>query len=229
MDEKFKAYLKMHFRMIPGYSYIVAVIMGITMAFLVEYINRKNGVTAGNAGIFGIEILTIVIMGILIPYIDKICSVTIYQKEAYFYMSFPVNVFQIVLAKTIVTGAVIVMIPAGYIFTIMILNRQYNLASVLGMIFICLALDFAVTETVITGYRIGNNFRNRKKSRPNKIVAGVFVIAILILLFIIYHNVFKNGNSDREFKLFAMAGILIAAGITGFAVNVVSIKKYYEV
>lgn len=217
MNSKFKEYIRLHFKMVPWYVYIIAACAGIAVS-----------VFSGKSGFTVMEMLLLLILVFVFPYFDKICSVTIYQKEAYFYMSFPVNAFQIVCAKTLVTATLIAMIPAGYIFTSMVKAGYYEAGLIAAVILLVIASAFLISGIVVTGYRVGNNFRNQKKGMPNKIVAYLYIIAVVFAIYMISKGVFKIETIGETGKVLVVTAVSAVLGICELFINSQAVKKYYE-
>lgn len=217
MNSKFKEYIRLHFKMVPWYVYIIAACGGIAVSVL-----------SGKSGFTVMEMLILLILVFVFPYFDKICSGTIYQKEAYFYMSFPVNAFQVVFSKTLVTATLIAMVPAGYVFTSMVMAGYYEAGFIAAAVLLVIASAFLISGIVVTGYRVGNNFRNQKKGMPNKIVAYLYIAVILFVIYMMAKVVFKIETIGDTGKVLVVAGISAVLGVCELVMNSYSVKKYYE-
>ena len=217
MNSKFKEYIRLHFKMVPWYVYIIAACGGIAVSVL-----------GGKSGFTVMEMLIFLILVFVFPYFDKICSVTIYQKEAYFYMSFPVNAFQVVFSKTLVTAALIVMVPAGYVFTSMVVAGDYEAGLIVSVILLIIAMGFLIAGIVVTGYRVGNNFRNQKRGMPNKLVAYIYIVVILFAIYMMAKIVLKIDTISDNGKILVITGISAVIGVLSLIMNSQAVKKYYE-
>ena len=99
---KFKEYYALNLRFISPVIFVLSLVMGIA-----------GGLLTGRWISF--RWFVIFIWAICVPDIVKVCSKTLYQKEAYFYQSFPVTPFQTVLAKTLVCAQLLQMGPFAFL------------------------------------------------------------------------------------------------------------------
>lgn len=231
MDKKNKLreYAKLHFNMISWKGYLAAALSGVLAALMLSYFNHTSDNLSQGIIIAVSWVVILTVAGFVMPYIDKICSVMLYQKEAYFYMSFPVTAFHTVLVKTLSSATLIAVIPAAFLITGSILMGRGSVIYVISITVLCLSISILIAGIILMGYKIGNNFRSQKRQKPNKIISYIFILIATVILFYIWKAINRIPSFGMEMKVFITAGILLLLGIIIFAANINSLKKNYEI
>ena len=217
---KFKEYYILNSGLVSPMSYALSLILAVGAALL-----------PGDKNNFGATI--IIIWACCMKDIIKVCSKTLYQKEAYFYQSFPVTPFQTILAKTLVCAQLLQTAPLAFSVTKLVTTSEfYGLekggfsAIILGFIGLE-AFCFLVVGIVLEGLGFGNNsFRDRKKGRPGTVASIVAMGVQFALLFWIMQPMFKV-----MYNLFfgvITVGVLVLCSILHICTNSVRLEKDYS-
>lgn len=217
---KFKEYYALNLRFISPVIFVLSLVMGIAGGLLTDrWISFRWFV--------------IFIWAICVPDIYKVCSKTLYQKEAYFYQSFPVTPFQTVLAKTLVCAQLLQMGPfaflaAGFIKTGRLygLERGGLLAMLLGFIGLE-AFCLLTSGIILQGFDFGNIFRDRKKGKP---ALAVSVITMGLQFGIVLMLLLKALEApDNLFVVSLCSGGLVLFAVLSIWMNSVRLGKHYSV
>ena len=217
---KFKEYYILNSGLVSPVSYVLSLILAVGAALL-----------PGDKINFGVTI--IIIWAVCMEDIIRICSKTLYQKEAYFYQSFPVTPFQTVLAKTLVCTQLLQTAPLAFSVTKLVTTGElYGLeqggfmAIILGFIGLE-AFCFLVVGIVLEGLGFGNySFRDRKKGRPGIVASIVDMGVQFALLFWIMQQMFKV--MDNLFFGAITVGILVLCSVLCVRTNSMRLEKDYS-
>lgn len=227
-NNKFREFLKLNFQMIPWYSYIFAVFAGIAFATIQRSLFYDENSMISTGRLYGIIFLTVAVFLLIFPIIEKICSETLFQKDAYFYQSFPVTSFQTAFVKTITSGSLLAMIPLGFEITIFIEEDGIGIPLLLSIFLLSVAFGFVSGGIVLQSYSIGNNFKNAKTGKPNRAVSYGEILFFAIVLIYMFRNINDWLNADVEIKILWVSLILMVIGGICFFVNIKIIKCRYE-
>ena len=108
---KFKKYYVLNLRLISPVLCIICLLAGVAAGILTESGAALVGFTAG-------------VWAVCLPSVMKVCSVTLYQNEAFFYQSFPVTPLQTVLAKTAVCAQLLQTGPLAFFTAKLVASGQ---------------------------------------------------------------------------------------------------------
>ena len=168
-----------------------------------------------------------------LPSVMKVCSVTLYQNEAYFYQSFPVTPLQTVLAKVAVCAQLLQIGPLAFFTAKLVTAGQlYGLekgglpAVILGFIgFEAFCLLSA--GIILQGMDFGNNFRDRKKGKPAA-AATVIAIGVTFGLLLLVLTKITLKHLDNMTVVSVSAAGLVLCSILCILMNSARMKKYYS-
>ena len=217
---KFKKYYVLNLRLISPVLCIICLLAGVAAGILTESGAALVGFTAG-------------VGAVCLPSVMKVCSVTLYQNEAFFYQSFPVTPLQTVLAKTAVCAQLLQTGPLAFFTAKLVTAGQlYGLekgglpAVILGFIgFEAFCLLSA--GIILQGLDFGNNFRDRKKGKP---AAAATVIAIGVtfgLLLLVLAKITLKHLDNMTVVSVSAAGLVLCS-ILCILMNSARMKKYYS-
>ena len=217
---KFKKYYVLNLRLISPVLCIICLLAGVAAGILTESGAALVGFTAG-------------VWAVCLPSVMKVCSVTLYQNEAFFYQSFPVTPLQTVLAKTAVCAQLLQIGPLAFFTAKLVTAGQlYGMekggvaAVILGFIgFEAFCLLSA--GIILQGLDFGNNFRDRKKGKP---AAAATVIAIGVtfgLLLLVLSKITLKHLDNMTVVSVSAAGLVLCSNLCIW-VNSVRLKKYYS-
>ena len=187
---KFNEYLNLNFHMVAGYYVFMAVLSLVTL------------------GMFAYLLL--------IPALTKICSTTLYHKQACLYQSVPVSSFETILAKSLV-GTVGFLIPG-----------VLSIRSVLDAVSL-LATGFLLCGIALFGVAVGNRFRENRDKRPNAATAVLVIVGLCLLVYGVYwvmNQIHFSSPLLRE-----VISLLLRTAGAGFFfwLNVRTMDKWYSI
>lgn len=216
---KFKKYYVLNLRFISPVLCIICLLAGVAAGILTESGAALVGFTAG-------------VGAVCLPSVMKVCSVTLYQNEAFFYQSFPVTPLQTVLAKTVVCAQLLQIGPLAFFTAKLVTAGQlYGMekggvaAVILGFIgFEAFCLLSA--GIILQGLDFGNNFRDRKKGKPA--AATVIAIGVTFGLLLLVLSKITLKHLDNMTVVSVSAAGLVLCSILCIWVNSVRLKKYYS-
>lgn len=216
---KFKKYYVLNLRFISPVLCIICLLAGVAAGILTESGAALVGFTAG-------------VWAVCLPSVMKVCSVTLYQNEAFFYQSFPVTPLQTVLAKTVVCAQLLQIGPLAFFTAKLVTAGQlYGMekggvaAVILGFIgFEAFCLLSA--GIILQGLDFGNNFRDRKKGKPA--AATVIAIGVTFGLLLLVLSKITLKHLDNMTVVSVSAAGLVLCSILCIWVNSVRLKKYYS-
>lgn len=217
---KFKEYYALNLSFISPTLCVICLLAGAAAGILTESAAAFTGFTAGA-------------WVVCLPSVMKVCSVTLYQNEAYFYQSFPVTPLQTVLAKVAVCAQLLQIGPLAFFTAKLVTAGQlYGLekgglpAVILGFIgFEAFCLLSA--GIILQGMDFGNNFRDRKKGKP---AAAATVIAIGVtfgLLLLVLAKITLKHLDNMTVVSVSAAGLVLCS-ILCILMNSARMKKYYS-
>lgn len=217
---KFKEYYALNLSFISPTLCVICLLAGAAAGILTESAAAFTGFTAGA-------------WVVCLPSVMKVCSVTLYQNEAYFYQSFPVIPLQTVLAKVAVCAQLLQIGPLAFFTAKLVTAGQlYGLekgglpAVILGFIgFEAFCLLSA--GIILQGMDFGNNFRDRKKGKP---AAAATVIAIGVtfgLLLLVLAKITLKHLDNMTVVSVSAAGLVLCS-ILCILMNSARMKKYYS-
>lgn len=217
---KFKEYYALNLSFISPTLCVICLLAGAAAGILTESAAAFTGFTAGA-------------WAVCLPSVMKVCSVTLYQNEAYFYQSFPVTPLQTVLAKVAVCAQLLQIGPLAFFTAKLVTAGQlYGLekgglpAVILGFIgFEAFCLLSA--GIILQGMDFGNNFRDRKKGKP---AAAATVIAIGVtfgLLLLVLAKITLKHLDNMTVVSVSAAGLVLCS-ILCILMNSARMKKYYS-
>ena len=217
---KFKKYYVLNLRLISPVLCIICLLAGVAAGILTESGAALVGFTAG-------------VCAVCLPAVMKVCSVTLYQNEAFFYQSFPVTPLQTVLAKTAVCAQLLQTGPLAFFTAKLVTAGQlYGMekggvaAVILGFIgFEAFCLLSA--GIILQGLDFGNNFRDRKKGKPAA-AATVIAIGVTFGLLLLVLSKITLKHLDNMTVVSVSAAGLVLCSILCIWVNSVRLKKYYS-
>ena len=219
-ESKFKKYYVLNLRLISPVLCIICLLAGVAAGILTESGAALVGFTAG-------------VWAVCLPSVMKVCSVTLYQNEAFFYQSFPVTPLQTVLAKTAVCAQLLQTGPLAFFTAKLVTAGQlYGMekggvaAVILGFIgFEAFCLLSA--GIILQGLDFGNNFRDRKKGKPAA-AATVIAIGVTFGLLLLVLSKITLKHLDNMTVVSVSAAGLVLCSILCIWVNSVRLKKYYS-
>lgn len=217
---KFKEYYALNLSFISPTLCVICLLAGAAAGIFTESAAAFTGFTAGA-------------WAVCLPSVMKVCSVTLYQNEAYFYQSFPVTPLQTVLAKVAVCAQLLQIGPLAFFTAKLVTAGQlYGLekgglpAVILGFIgFEAFCLLSA--GIILQGMDFGNNFRDRKKGKP---AAAATVIAIGVtfgLLLLVLAKITLKHLDNMTVVSVSAAGLVLCS-ILCILMNSARMKKYYS-
>lgn len=217
---KFKKYYVLNLRFISPVLCIICLLAGVAAGILTESGAALVGFTAG-------------VGAVCLPSVMKVCSVTLYQNEAFFYQSFPVTPLQTVLAKTAVCAQLLQTGPLAFFTAKLVTAGQlYGMekggvaAVILGFIgFEAFCLLSA--GIILQGLDFGNNFRDRKKGKPAA-AATVIAIGVTFGLLLLVLSKITLKHLDNMTVVSVSAAGLVLCSILCIWMNSVRLKKYYS-
>ena len=217
---KFKKYYVLNLRLISPVLCIICLLAGVAAGILTESGAALVGFTAG-------------VWAVCLPSVMKVCSVTLYQNEAFFYQSFPVTPLQTVLAKTAVCAQLLQTGPLAFFTAKLVTAGQlYGLekgglpAVILGFIgFEAFCLLSA--GIILQGLDFGNNFRDRKKGKPAA-AATVIAIGVTFGLLLLVLSKITLKHLDNMTVVSVSAAGLVLCSILCILMNSARMKKYYS-
>lgn len=217
---KFKEYYILNSGLVSPVSYVLSLILALGAALLPgEKIN------------FGVTI--IIIWAVCMKDIIRICSKTLYQREAYFYQSFPVTPFQTVLAKTLVCAQLLQMAPLVFSVTKLVttgelygLEKGGLMAIILG--FIGLETFCLGTGSIfLIGFHLANGFRDRKKGRPGTTASVIFIGIMLAGDVLVLSR--ETINALDNMTVVALSSVILVLEAMLFLwINKEVLRKYYS-
>ena len=217
---KFKEYYALNLSFISPTLCVICLLAGAAAGIFTESAAAFTGFTAGA-------------WAVCLPSVMKVCSVTLYQNEAYFYQSFPVTPLQTVLAKVAVCAQLLQIGPLAFFTAKLVTAGQlYGLekgglpAVILG--FIGFEAFYLLSAGIILqGMDFGNNFRDRKKGKP---AAAATVIAIGVtfgLLLLVLAKITLKHLDNMTVVSVSAAGLVLCS-ILCILMNSARMKKYYS-
>ena len=217
---KFKKYYVLNLRLISPVLCIICLLAGVAAGILTESGAALVGFTAG-------------VWAVCLPSVMKVCSVTLYQNEAFFYQSFPVTPLQTVLAKTAVCAQLLQTGPLAFFTAKLVTAGQlYGMekggvaAVILGFIgFEAFCLLSA--GIILQGLDFGNNFRDRKKGKPAA-AATVIAIGVTFGLLLLVLSKITLKHLDNMTVVSVSAAGLVLCSILCILMNSARMKKYYS-
>lgn len=217
---KFKKYYVLNLRLISPVLCIICLLAGVAAGILTESGAALVGFTAG-------------VWAVCLPSVMKVCSVTLYQNEAFFYQSFPVTPLQTVLAKTVVCAQLLQIGPLAFFTAKLVTAGQlYGMekggvaAVILGFIgFEAFCLLSA--GIILQGLDFGNNFRDRKKGKPAA-AATVIAIGVTFGLLLLVLSKITLKHLDNMTVVSVSAAGLVLCSILCIWMHSVRLKKYYS-
>ena len=217
---KFKKYYVLNLRLISPVLCIICLLAGVAAGILTESGAALVGFTAG-------------VGAVCLPSVMKVCSVTLYQNEAFFYQSFPVTPLQTVLAKTVVCAQLLQTGPLAFFTAKLVTAGQlYGMekggvaAVILGFIgFEAFCLLSA--GIILQGLDFGNNFRDRKKGKPAA-AATVIAIGVTFGLLLLVLSKITLKHLDNMTVVSVSAAGLVLCSILCILMNSARMKKYYS-
>ena len=154
--------------------------------------------------------------------ISKICSQMLYQREAYFYQSFPVTNFGTVLAKTVAVAAPI----AAYVIGTVVV--MYGINGVL-MIPAIVSGGLLTGGIFLAAVGFGNSMRDSRAKKPSttiSVLAAALMLAAQIGLTAVFINWVVMGDS-LKLLILTIVFTIEAAGMLWYDVR--SLKSNYQV
>ena len=217
---KFKEYYALNLSFISPTLCVICLLAGAAAGILTESAAAFTGFTAGA-------------WAVCLPSVMKVCSVTLYQNEAYFYQSFPVTPLQTVLAKVAVCAQLLQIGPLAFFTAKLVTAGQlYGLekgglpAVILGFIgFEAFCLLSA--GIILQGLDFGNNFRDRKKGKPAA-AATVIAIGVTFGLLLLVLTKITLKHLDNMTVVSVSAAGLVLCSILCILMNSARMKKYYS-
>lgn len=217
---KFKEYYALNLSFISPTLCVICLLAGAAAGILTESAAAFTGFTAGA-------------WVVCLPSVMKVCSVTLYQNEAYFYQSFPVTPLQTVLAKVAVCAQLLQIGPLAFFTAKLVTAGQlYGLekgglpAVILGFIgFEAFCLLSA--GIILQGMDFGNNFRDRKKGKPAA-AATVIAIGVTFGLLLLVLTKITLKHLDNMTVVSVSAAGLVLCSILCILMNSARMKKYYS-
>lgn len=217
---KFKEYYALNLSFISPTLCVICLLAGAAAGILTESAAAFTGFTAGA-------------WVVCLPSVMKVCSVTLYQNEAYFYQSFPVTPLQTVLAKVAVCAQLLQIGPLAFFTAKLVTAGQlYGLekgglpAVILGFIgFEAFCLLSA--GIILQGMDFGNNFRDRKKGKPAA-AATVIAIGVTFGLLLLVLSKITLKHLDNMTVVSVSAAGLVLCSILCILMNSARMKKYYS-
>ena len=217
---KFKEYYALNLSFISPTLCVICLLAGAAAGILTESAAAFTGFTAGA-------------WAVCLPSVMKVCSVTLYQNEAYFYQSFPVTPLQTVLAKVAVCAQLLQIGPLAFFTAKLVTAGQlYELekgglpAVILGFIgFEAFCLLSA--GIILQGMDFGNNFRDRKKGKPAA-AATVIAIGVTFGLLLLVLSKITLKHLDNMTVVSVSAAGLVLCSILCILMNSARMKKYYS-
>ena len=217
---KFKEYYALNLSFISPTHCVICLLAGAAAGILTESAAAFTGFTAGA-------------WAVCLPSVMKVCSVTLYQNEAYFYQSFPVTPLQTVLAKVAVCAQLLQIGPLAFFTAKLVTAGQlYGLekgglpAVILGFIgFEAFCLLSA--GIILQGMDFGNNFRDRKKGKPAA-AATVIAIGVTFGLLLLVLTKITLKHLDNMTVVSVSAAGLVLCSILCILMNSARMKKYYS-
>lgn len=217
---KFKEYYALNLSFISPTLCVICLLAGAAAGILTESAAAFTGFTAGA-------------WVVCLPSVMKVCSVTLYQNEAYFYQSFPVIPLQTVLAKVAVCAQLLQIGPLAFFTAKLVTAGQlYGLekgglpAVILGFIgFEAFCLLSA--GIILQGMDFGNNFRDRKKGKPAA-AATVIAIGVTFGLLLLVLTKITLKHLDNMTVVSVSAAGLVLCSILCILMNSARMKKYYS-
>lgn len=217
---KFKEYYALNLSFISPTLCVICLLAGAAAGILTESAAAFTGFTAGA-------------WAVCLPSVMKVCSVTLYQNEAFFYQSFPVTPLQTVLAKVAVCAQLLQIGPLAFFTAKLVTAGQlYGLekgglpAVILGFIgFEAFCLLSA--GIILQGMDFGNNFRDRKKGKPAA-AATVIAIGVTFGLLLLVLSKITLKHLDNMTVVSVSAAGLVLCSILCILMNSARMKKYYS-
>lgn len=217
---KFKEYYALNLSFISPTLCVICLLAGAAAGILTESAAAFTGFTAGA-------------WAVCLPSVMKVCSVTLYQNEAYFYQSFPVTPLQTVLAKVAVCAQLLQIGPLAFFTAKLVTAGQlYGLekgglpAVILGFIgFEAFCLLSA--GIILQGMDFGNNFRDRKKGKPAA-AATVIAIGVTFGLLLLVLSKITLKHLDNMTVVSVSAAGMVLCSILCILMNSARMKKYYS-
>lgn len=217
---KFKEYYALNLSFISPTLCVICLLAGAAAGIFTESAAAFTGFTAGA-------------WAVCLPSVMKVCSVTLYQNEAYFYQSFPVTPLQTVLAKVAVCAQLLQIGPLAFFTAKLVTAGQlYGLekgglpAVILGFIgFEAFCLLSA--GIILQGMDFGNNFRDRKKGKPAA-AATVIAIGVTFGLLLLVLSKITLKHLDNMTVVSVSAAGLVLCSILCILMNSARMKKYYS-
>lgn len=228
-NRKTKEYLKLHFKMVPWYAWLMTLASGICFALAVRKAVFPQSPVLLELEITVVTIAVVVACVFIFPAVDRICSTTLYQDQAFFYRCLPVTDVVTVGTKTMVTGLLTGLFFAGWFIAEFVMAGAGSPLVFLLLLLVSGSAGLLVGSIIIAGYKIGNNFRTMQKRKPNKVIAGLFILFFASCLLWALVKVTKLEIQGIEVKLLVTFLVTLAVSFIAFAGNIYSVKHSYDV
>ena len=218
---KFNEYLNLNFHMVAGY-YVFMVVLSLVTLGMFAYL-------------------------LLIPALTKICSTTLYHKQACLYQSVPVSSFETILAKSLV-GTLGFLIPGvmsiGVDLVLSLVSEQrfefYEQLKGDGMLLHAetgvvlymlslLATGFLLCGIALFGVAVGNRMRENRDKRPNAATAVLVIVGLCLLVYGVYWVMNQiHFSSPMLREVISLLLRTVGAGAL-FWINVRAMDKWYSI
>lgn len=211
MKSKFKEYFLLNMSIVQGelfYAAFAGVLFGI--------VKRNVSLEVFE----NIENIVLIPALICIPVFWKLCSQILYDREAYFYQSFPVSNKEIVFTKTLVPTFGMSMC----IFFYVIININYA-----GLLPIGILIAFTVSNIVFSSITICNMFKSSRAKQPSAIVALIMTYLIVAIQIWMAKSLIFNTIIPDRYKMILLAVFLITESAAFFFGNVRNMRLYYRI
>lgn len=163
-------------------------------------------------------ILPLFICGI--PVFSILYSKTLYQQEAYFYQSFPVSNFEIVITKTLIPSIGLFMTMCMY----SLVSFKYILLLPMGFIVGCLLSSIAFYSISVV-----NMFKNSMAKKPNAFIFIMIAYFIIVFEAWLLEKIVFNGIFSDMVEIVTLAVLVILQiGLFTYT-NTKNMKRYYRV
>lgn len=220
LRSKFKEYYILNIKFTHPETYVIVIMTG-----------AAAGLMSNGGGFFGLLLTAAWIF--CLPDVFKICSRTLYQKEAYFYQSFPVTAFQTVLAKTLICTQLMQAGPVAFFATKLVTTGELYGLEKGGMMSIILgfigleAFYFGVGGIFLIGFHFGNGFRNLKKGRPGTAASVIFIGIMLAGDLLVLSRETLNALDNMTAVALSTIGLVLEAMLFLW-INKEVLRKYYS-
>lgn len=221
--------LKLNLQMVPWYAYIFTVFVGIVFSMIKKsfFFDENSFISTGK--LYGIVFLVVAVILLIFPVMEKICSETLYQKEAFFYQSFPVTSFETAFTKTVVIGILLAMMPLGIAILNFVYEDSIGIGLFLATMLLVIAFGFVSGGIILMGYGFGNSFKNPKTGKPNRGISYTGILILSILLGLLIKGFFSISTVCVEIKILWLSLVLFVIGLIFLFINTRTIKYFYEV